>query len=83
MIEVIDVVECQMVVKLTIGLRSIFFRKVVNRMIYCCEEHVEIGLDAIVDEYQTFPVMTKITGDNLSTSCEYCQNRAIYMVANK
>jgi CxxH/CxxC protein (TIGR04129 family) len=52
-------------------------------MIYCCEEHVDIALDTVVDEYETFPVLTKITGDNLSTSCEYCQNEAVYMVANK
>ena len=45
-------------------------------MIYCCEEHVELALDMIVDEYETFPVLTKISVDNLSTSCEYCQNKA-------
>ena len=52
-------------------------------MIYSCEEHVDIALDDIVDEYQTFPVLSKIDVDNLSTSCEYCQNGAVYIVANK
>ena len=52
-------------------------------MIYCCEEHVDVALDTVVDEYETFPVLTKIGVDNLSTSCEYCQNTAVYMVANK
>jgi CxxH/CxxC protein (TIGR04129 family) len=52
-------------------------------MIYCCEEHVDVALDTVVDEFETFPVLTKITVDNLSTSCEYCQNTAVYMVANK
>jgi len=52
-------------------------------MIYSCEEHVEIALDTIVDEYETFPVLTKIDVDNLSTTCEYCQNTATYVVANK
>ncbi|MDQ1143419.1 CxxH/CxxC protein (TIGR04129 family) [Bacillus sp. SORGH_AS 510] len=52
-------------------------------MIYCCEEHVEVALDTVVDEYETFPVLSKIDVDNLSTSCEYCQNTAVYMVANK
>lgn len=52
-------------------------------MIYCCEEHVDIALDTIVDDFETFPVLTKIDVDNLSTNCEYCQNRATYMVANK
>jgi CxxH/CxxC protein (TIGR04129 family) len=52
-------------------------------MIYSCEEHVEIALDEIVDEFMTFPVLSKIDGDNLSTNCEYCQNAATYVVANK
>jgi CxxH/CxxC protein (TIGR04129 family) len=52
-------------------------------MIYSCEEHVEIALDTIVDEHGTFPILTKIAVDNLSTSCEYCQNLATYVVANK
>jgi len=52
-------------------------------MIYCWEEHVDVALDTVVDEYETFPVLTKIDVDNLSTSCEYCQNTAVYMVANK
>lgn len=52
-------------------------------MIYACEEHVEIALDDIVDEYLTSPVLTKIPVDNLSTTCEYCQNPAVYLVANK
>jgi len=53
------------------------------KMIYSCEEHVEIALDEIVDEFETFPVLSKIDGDNLSTHCEYCQNPATYVVANK
>jgi CxxH/CxxC protein (TIGR04129 family) len=44
---------------------------------------VDLALDMVVDEFETFPVLTKVTGDNLSTSCEYCQNRAVYIVANK
>ncbi|MFB5193915.1 CxxH/CxxC protein [Neobacillus sp. KR4-4] len=53
------------------------------KMIYSCEEHVDIALDDIVDEFETFPVLSKIDGDNLSTHCEYCQNQATYVVANK
>lgn len=52
-------------------------------MIYCCEEHIDLALDTIVDEYETFPVMTKMDVDNLSTACEYCRNMAVYIVANK
>lgn len=61
----------------------IYFKRVKWKMIYCCEEHVEIGLDTIVDEYGTFPLLTKIDVDNLPTNCEYCQNPAIYVVGNK
>jgi CxxH/CxxC protein (TIGR04129 family) len=52
-------------------------------MIYCCEEHVDLALEAIVDEFETFPLLSKIDVDNLSTGCEYCNNPAAYMVANK
>jgi CxxH/CxxC protein (TIGR04129 family) len=54
-----------------------------HKLIYCCEEHVDLALDMVVDEYETFPVLSKVPGDNLSTGCEYCQNRAVYIVANK
>jgi CxxH/CxxC protein (TIGR04129 family) len=52
-------------------------------MVYCCEEHVDIALDKIVYEYETFPVLTKVDVDNLSTSCEFCPKPAVYVVANK
>ncbi|MFO1442258.1 CxxH/CxxC protein [Bacillus sp. Bva_UNVM-123] len=53
-------------------------------MIYSCEEHIDIAIDTIVDEYETFPQLTKVTEEEkLSTTCEYCQNQAIYIVANK
>jgi CxxH/CxxC protein (TIGR04129 family) len=60
-----------------------FFRRVIFDMIYSCEEHVDIALDEIVDKSGNFPVLSKIDVDNLSTSCEYCRNTAIYIVANK
>ncbi len=52
-------------------------------MIYCCGEHVDIALDTIVDEFETYPVLSKVEGEKLSTTCEYCQNAAVYMVANE
>ncbi|WP_458411530.1 CxxH/CxxC protein [Schinkia sp. CFF1] len=51
-------------------------------MIKCCEEHVELALDIIVDEYEVAPVIEKITEGDLSTTCEYCQNKAVYVVSN-
>lgn len=53
------------------------------QMIHCCEEHVELAIDTIVDEYETFPILSKVESEDLSTGCEYCQNNAIYVVANK
>ncbi len=52
-------------------------------MIYCCEEHVDLAIDTIVDEFETFPLLSKVEAEDLSTTCEYCQNRAIYVVANE
>ncbi|MEH7345872.1 CxxH/CxxC protein [Bacillus sp. JJ1532] len=53
-------------------------------MIYSCDEHVDIAIDTIVDEYETFPMLTKISDEEkLSTPCEYCRNQAIYLVANE
>jgi len=52
-------------------------------MIYSCEEHVDIALDDIVDKYQTYPVLSQVSVDKPTTSCEYCEKRAVYMVANK
>ncbi len=51
--------------------------------IYSCEEHVDIALDTIVDELITIPIMTKIDVDNLSTTCEYCEKLAVYVVENE
>ena len=52
-------------------------------MIYCCEEHVELALDVIVDEYETAPTLKIIKEeDEISTTCEYCRNQAVYIVAN-
>ncbi|WP_442853746.1 CxxH/CxxC protein [Bacillus sp. FJAT-27245] len=54
-----------------------------TNLIYCCEEHVDLALDMVVDEHETFPILEKVDVDNLSTSCEFCQNTAIYVVANE
>lgn len=52
-------------------------------MIYACEEHVDLAIDTIVDEFETFPMLSKVEGEELSTACEYCQNTAVYVVANE
>ena len=52
-------------------------------MIYCCEDHVELALDMVVDEHETFPILEKVAVDKLSTGCEFCQNTAVYVVGNE
>lgn len=53
-------------------------------MIYCCLEHVELALDVIVDEYEVAPKMTELSkAEKLLTTCEYCQNKAVYIVGNE
>ena len=52
-------------------------------VLYCCQEHVEMALDEIVYECETYPNLTSVAEEKqLSTTCEYCRNNAIYMVAN-
>lgn len=56
-------------------------------MIYCCEEHVDIALDNIVDQFETAPKLTKVSEvpgvDNREQTCGYCEKPAIYIVANE
>jgi CxxH/CxxC protein (TIGR04129 family) len=52
-------------------------------ILYCCEEHVDMALDEVVYECETYPILTSVEEkEKLSTACEYCQNRAVYVVAN-
>ncbi|RIW31605.1 CxxH/CxxC protein [Bacillus salacetis] len=52
-------------------------------MIYCCKEHVELAMDVIVDEYEVAPKLEQLKDTHgLSTTCEYCENEAEYIVAN-
>ncbi|MEI5908368.1 CxxH/CxxC protein [Bacillus spongiae] len=52
-------------------------------MIYCCKEHVELALDVAVDENETAPSLEEINrSTKISTSCEYCDRQAEYIVGN-
>lgn len=49
---------------------------------YCCETHVELAIDTIVDEHETAPILEKTNEDNdLSTTCNYCNEKAIYKIS--
>ncbi len=47
--------------------------------IYCCEEHVELALDIIVDECEAAPILQKLDGFP-QMKCGYCEKEAIYLV---
>lgn len=52
-------------------------------ILYCCQEHVEMALDDIIYNCETYPKLSSISEEEqLSTPCEYCRNKAIYMVGN-
>lgn len=53
-------------------------------VIYCCEEHVELAMDVIINEKETYPILEKCnTIHNLSTTCEYCEKPSVYIVSNE
>jgi len=54
-----------------------------EKKIVSCDEHIEWALDDFVDKYNETPLLNKVEKtQNISTSCEYCQNDAIYIVSN-
>lgn len=52
--------------------------------IYSCETHINQALDVFVAEEKKFPVMKEIKEEEkLSTRCTYCEDLALYIVANE
>lgn len=50
---------------------------------YVCEEHVEFAMDELIDQFETPPILEKLTDEEeLSTACEYCGEKSAYLVAN-
>ncbi len=47
--------------------------------LYVCNQHVDKAMDVVVDEHETFPTFEEA---DISTDCEYCEDKAVYMVAN-
>jgi CxxH/CxxC protein (TIGR04129 family) len=53
-------------------------------MIKCCKTHVEHALDVFVAKTESYPILTELSdAEKLSTKCEYCEEAATYLVANK
>lgn len=51
--------------------------------IYCCKTHVEHALDVFVAKTESYPILTELPDEEkLSTKCEYCEEPAMYLVAN-
>jgi CxxH/CxxC protein (TIGR04129 family) len=51
-------------------------------MFVCCEEHVDIAIDMYVDEVEQPPNISLIPVDNSDQSCDFCENKAVYIVGN-
>ncbi len=48
-----------------------------------CESHINRALDEFVAKEETFPNMESLKNEEmLSTTCNYCETRAVYLVTN-
>ena len=55
-----------------------------NIRINSCETHIYRALDEVTAKTESFPDMEKIhTEEELSTTCAYCAQPAIYVVSNR
>ncbi|SIT87113.1 CxxH/CxxC protein [Edaphobacillus lindanitolerans] len=55
-----------------------------NIRINSCETHIYRALDEVTAKTESFPDMEKIhTEEELSTTCAYCTQPAIYVVSNR
>jgi CxxH/CxxC protein (TIGR04129 family) len=43
---------------------------------HCCEEHLDLGFDDFLAEFETFPVMREVDNE----SCSYCSKMARYVL---
>ncbi|MDV2887390.1 CxxH/CxxC protein [Alkalihalophilus pseudofirmus] len=50
-------------------------------MEFACDEHIEVAMDVVVDEYEAAPIIEKLNeADQLSTMCSYCKKPAVYSI---
>ncbi|WEG12816.1 CxxH/CxxC protein [Pullulanibacillus sp. KACC 23026] len=50
---------------------------------FVCEDHVDLALEAAAESTLRPPLLEKVSHtQSLSTACEYCKNRAVYVVTN-
>jgi CxxH/CxxC protein (TIGR04129 family) len=48
-----------------------------SKSLFACSEHVEVMMDIVVDELETFPELRKDSGHK----CDLCNQDAIYEVS--
>ena len=52
--------------------------------IYSCQSHIDQALDDLIVKEEVFPIMETIQdNEKLSTKCIYCEEAALYVVANE
>jgi CxxH/CxxC protein (TIGR04129 family) len=51
-------------------------------MFVCCEEHIDIAIDMYVDKMEQAPNISFISVDKSDKSCDFCANKAVYIVGN-
>jgi CxxH/CxxC protein (TIGR04129 family) len=51
-----------------------------NKIIYACEDHVEMALDDYINESETAPKLMKIQDEK--QKCSYCREEAKYLITN-
>lgn len=52
--------------------------------IYSCESHIDQALEDLISKEEVFPIMVALPDEEkLSTICTYCEEAALYVVANK
>lgn len=42
--------------------------------IHACEDHINVAIDDFIEEYETFPILTK----GNKAFCSYCDKEALY-----
>lgn len=50
------------------------------RLYTVCKEHVDEALDMIVDEEERIPQLELLKEEELSTTCTFCKEAAVYKV---
>jgi CxxH/CxxC protein (TIGR04129 family) len=53
-------------------------RKGARKMIFTCEEHIDIAIDEYVDETEQAPDIEPV--DNNEQQCRFCEKTAVYVV---